>query len=354
MAMKNHKKTYRWIFLAVFVVALLFLLATLLYGVYLYYYSKINYQAAQEETFVIQPKEDEIRVDTEPQTTAFVPDEDWEYSSETVRNILLIGVDNDNREGMQSRGNADGLILLSINEKTKQVILTSLMRDIDVLLPEGYHTKITLSYYFRGIPGLIEVVERNFNVPIDNYVLVNYLNLIDIVDAFGGVTLDVTQDELIWMEEKIENLNILTGQPAGSNLISPTRAGELTLNGIQTAAYLRIRYAGNGDFDRTARARHVLTELKNKARKMSAGEWNRMINVILPCIQTDLSQSDILTLAFNTRNYLKYNMISQRIPIEGSYQIMDMIGSEVVLDYQLNNEYLYYTIYEGYEPPTAG
>ena len=183
MAMKNHKKTYRWIFLAVFVVALLFLLATLLYGVYLYYYSKINYQAAQEETFVIQPKEDEIRVDTEPQTTAFVPDEDWEYSSETVRNILLIGVDNDNREGMQSRGNADGLILLSINEKTKQVILTSLMRDIDVLLPEGYHTKITLSYYFRGIPGLIEVVERNFNVPIDNYVLVNYLNLIDIVDA---------------------------------------------------------------------------------------------------------------------------------------------------------------------------
>ena len=349
----TRKKKKKWIVIGIVFTLLMFLLAAA-YAVYLSYYSKLNFQTPEEEELVIEPETDEIRTVENEQEAVFVPDGDWDYSEGKVRNILLIGVDNDTLAGMQYRGNADGVIIVSINEQTKQVVLSSLMRDIDVLLPEGYHTKLTLSYHFRGTQGLIEAVERNFNVPIDNYILVNYLNLIDIVDAFGGVTMEVTRDELVWMADKIYNLNTSTGQSETSNLISPDRAGLLTLNGVQTAAYLRIRYAGNGDFDRTARARRVLIELKNKAMQMSAGELNEMMNVVLPCIQTDLTQGDILTLGFNMGKYLKYEVVSNRIPIEGSYQIVEMIGSEVMVDYQVNNEYLYYTIYEGHEPRVLG
>lgn len=411
------KKT--WIVIGI-VAAVLFLLLATAWSVYLSYYSKLNFQTAEEEALLepvgeetavsesgepsvspaeeaeppespepdaVQPgekaegeaaaeeppalpeEETETQVPAEEppvpieeeegpliwsedtdDAAAFVAGEDWDYSGKKVKNILLIGVDNDNLGGLNKRGNADGLVILSINESTKQLVLSSLMRDIDVTLPKGEHTKITLSYHLGGVAGLIEVIERSFNIPIDNYVLVNYLNLIEIIDAFGGVTLEVSAVELDVMEDKIKNLNWMTGQPANSNMIPFSQAGLLTLNGVQTTAYLRIRDAGHDDFDRTGRARTVLIELKKKAQEMSIGELNDMMDVVLPNIQTDLTQMDILSLMLKSGKYLKYQVVSNRIPIDGSYRMVTRVGSEVDIDFQVNNAFLYYTIYEGHEP----
>lgn len=272
---------------------------------------------------------------------------DGDFSGKHVKNILLIGVDNDYVGGMDKLGNADGLIIVSINEDTKRVVLNSIMRDSFVAVPDRYNTKITLTYHFGGVDLLLETLEANFGIPIDNYVLVNYLNLIDIVNAMGGVEMDVTAQELYWMQPKIENLNGLLGRDEETDVLPTSMAGRLTLNGIQTAAYLRIRYAGNGDFDRTGRARDVVLALKDKAAAMSVKQLNELADVVLPCVTTDLSQGEVLSLLLNAPKYMKYEMESNRIPIDGAYSLSDntSAGSVVVIDYPMNKKFLYDSIY---------
>lgn len=275
--------------------------------------------------------------------------ENWDYDVSDVTNILLIGVDNDNLEGLEDRGNADGLMILSVNKSTKQVVLSSLMRDVKVSVPgAGYKTKLTLVYHYEGLGTLIDTIEQNFGIPIDNYVMVNYLSVVDVVDAMGGIELEVNSDELYWMEPKIINLNELLGQDADANLIDPSQAGTLTLNGIQTAAFLRIRYAGDGDFDRTGRARTVLMALADKAKELNVVEIFSLADRVLPQITTDLSQSGALSLLLNMPKYLGYDMVSNRIPIDDSWYFENSNnGSFVIIDLPVNREFLYRSIYEG-------
>lgn len=266
-----------------------------------------------------------------------------------VVNILLIGVDNDYAEGMNDLGNADGLIIVSVNSKTKQVVLTSLMRDIKVEVPatEGHKTKLTLTYHEGGTDELIDTIEYNFGIKIDNYALINYISLVEIIDAMGGVTMDVTSSEIYWMDPKLQNVCSLVGKSYDENKLTMEQAGTLTLNGVQTAAYLRIRYAGDSDFDRTARARNVIMALAEKAKGMSLGELNKLANVIFPCITTDVSTSDIMSLIIKYANVFKYEMRSERVPCDGTFTLTNQGVSYVEIDFDANRQYLYDTIYEG-------
>ena len=265
--------------------------------------------------------------------------------SKDVTNILLIGVDNDNMAGMNDLGNADGLILLSINKGAKQIILTSFMRDIKVELPEGGYTKLTSSYHKGGTAMLIDTIEKNFGVPIDSYVLVNYLNVVEIVDAVGGITMDVSADELYHMEIKVRNINGLLGLDPNANMIPPENAGTLTLNGVQTTAYLRVRMAGNNDVERTERARNVLLKLKDKLMEMSVPELNSFANKALPCITTDMAHGDILKLMLGAVGYMNYEMLSNRVPVDGAFSYSQDGNAFVVIDYDINRAALQNIIY---------
>lgn len=356
MEEKKTKKKRR-VPLAIWIVAALMLL--IICGSYFgvsYFYSRMNIQAPASE------KESQIAVDDSWKELIsneelgnidkklqenLESESDWDYSAANVTNILLIGVDNDYALGMNERGNADGIIIASINKTTKQVVLTSLMRDIYVSVPGAYNTKLTLTYHYGGTQVLIDTIEANFGIPIDNYILVNYLNVIDIVDAVGGLTFDVSADELFWMDEKIRNLNELLGLDGNANLIDPSQAGTLLLNGVQTAAYMRIRYAGNGDFDRTERARNVLMGLKDKAMGMGVTELVSFANVILPMITTDLSQGKAIGLVMNAPTLLGYKMVSNRVPVDDSWYFADLDGAVVIIDFPVNREFLSRSIYEG-------
>ncbi len=342
---KKGKKRRRRIHPAITILAVI--LVILLGGSYLtfsYFYSRLNISHVEEFIHSLGGEKEET-IEGEELPSA----EGWDYDIADVTNILLIGVDNDNLSGLDDRGNADGLMILSINKNTKQVVLSSLMRDILASVPgEGYKTKLTLAYHYAGTQALIDTIETNFGVPIDNYIMVNYLSVIDIVDAVGGLELELTQDELYWMQPKIQNLNTLLGQDENANLIDPSQEGTLLLNGIQTAAFMRIRYAGDGDFDRTERARTVLMALADKARDLKMTEMLSLADRMLPQITTDLSQTRILSLLMSLPKYLGYDMVSNRIPAGDSwYYDNNSNGSFVVIDYSVNREFLYRSIYEG-------
>lgn len=351
---KKKEKRKRRIPIGVWIaVAVLVLIIGGSYLTFSYFYSRLNTSLGDEDRLNVDDSwksllSDALLGDLDKELQRNLESgSDWDYNAADVTNILLIGVDNDYAPGMDDRGNADGLIIVSINKTTKQVVLSSLMRDIYVSVPDKYNTKITLAYHYEGTQTLIDTIEANFGIPIDNYVLVNYLNVIDIVDAVGGLTMDVDSDELYWMESKISNLNQLLGLPGDANLIDPSQAGTLLLNGVQTAAYMRIRYAGDGDFDRTERAREVLLGLKDKAADMSVTELLSFANMVLPMITTDISQVRALSLIMSAPTYLGYEMVSNRIPIDDSWYFADINGSVVVVDFSVNREFLYRSIYEG-------
>ena len=343
---KKHAKTRRRrVHPAVWVTVVL--LIVLVGGSYLgfrYFYSRLNVSHWENIVGTWQGEKSDTDVGDD-----LPAGENWDYDVSDVTNILLIGVDNDNLEGLEDRGNADGLMILSVNKSTKQVVLSSLMRDVKVSVPGvGYKTKLTLVYHYEGLGTLIDTIEQNFGIPIDNYVMVNYLSVVDVVDAMGGIELEVNSDELYWMKPKIINLNELLGQDADANLIDPSQAGTLTLNGIQAAAFLRIRYAGDGDFDRTGRARTVLMALADKAKELNVVEIFSLADRVLPQITTDLSQSGALSLLLNMPKYLGYDMVSNRIPIDDSWYFENSNnGSFVIIDLPVNREFLYRSIYEG-------
>lgn len=250
-----------------------------------------------------------------------------------VMNILLIGVDNDNLAGMEARGNADGLMLLSVNTKTKQIVLTSIMRDISIKVPDKYRTKITLVYRDFGTETLIDTIEYNFGITIDNYALVNYLNVIEIFDALGGLDMEISKGEINGMNSKMDNLNSLTGDPKGTDFLSAEDEGMTHLNGKQIAALLRIRNVGGNDEGRTERARKIILAAKDRVSEMGLVELNSFSDVVLKNITTDITANEALGLLAQVPAYLKYEFVSNRIPIDGSYT---SDGSYIYVDYEEN------------------
>ena len=266
-----------------------------------------------------------------------------------VMNILLLGIDNDNSAGFDTRGNADGIMLVSINPKTREVILTSFMRDTKVSVNPYRRDKLTNVYHDGGIELFKQVFEENFGIPIDNYALFNYIDIIDIVDELGGIDVEIAEDEIPETEAKIRSVAELKGLNYEDYLINWYGPGVIHLNGVQVAGYMRIRPAyGNYDAGRTDRARYVASLLMDKLYKKSLPGKIRFATTLLSKIETDITTGDILKIALHAGKLRSYKRISDRIPIDGSYTSQnDGNGYFAVPDLEVNREHLQQSIYQG-------
>ena len=264
-----------------------------------------------------------------------------------VTNILLIGVDNDNLEGMEKLGSADGILLATINTSTEEIVFTSFLRDTRVAVDRNYNEKLTYVYHKGGIDLLRNTMESNFNIPIDYYAIFNYLDIISLVDSVGGLELELNEEEIKEMSGKISNLAKLTGEDADEYLLTPDQAGKINLNGLQTAAYMRIRpnYSHN-DFGRTERARKIVFQLLEKAYSMSLPELISFAGDLLSKVQTDISAQAMLSIAAGAEQLKSYSQVSDRIPLDDAYTSLNN-GSYLVPNFELTNQHLHDSLYEG-------
>lgn len=270
------------------------------------------------------------------------------FTLDDITNVLLVGVDNDNPAGMDRRGNADGIMLVSVNNNTKQLTLTSFMRDTKIRQPGEYEKKITTIYHDAGVKKLVEAIEQNFGVYINNYILVNYLDVRSIVDLLGGLDIELSADEINSMRVKIQEIEKLTGAADGSNAIRADQAGLVHLNGIQTAAYLRIRPAStNYDSGRTERARKVVTLMLEKFKTMNTKEKAAFADKVLSSIETNMTDSEILSFSQSTSEFMDFDLYSAKIPLDGTYRDSADGNNFILPDFEINNKYLYESIYEG-------
>lgn len=304
------------------------LLIALVLGMFFYYTSKLNIEVFGDEPesgfFSMLKKDDD---------------------SDGVTNILIIGADSDVGSSLESQGNGDGLVILSVNNAKKQITLTSLMRDIRVVKSNGYATKLTLAYHDGGPELLIECIESNMGIDIDNYVRVKYPDVVKIIDAAGGVEMELNEDEIYRMQAKIEAVAKTVGADWQWNKIQSDQAGVYKLNGVQAAGFMRVRLAGDGDLERTSRARRVLMELRDNMRDMNLIQLANFANVVLPCITTDMDQNDIATHLVKLNKYLKYDLVSNRIPVDDSFYYSQDGHAYTVIKFDINREHFYNLVY---------
>lgn len=233
-------------------------------------------------------------------------DEDLVSSGEGIINILLIGQD--------SRGNhnvklSDTMILCTINLKTKELTLTSFMRDLYVKLPEYNGIKygsnrINVCYPLGGMGMLDKCLYENFGVEVDHNIEVSFDGFEAIIDLLGGIDMTLTKAEAIYMNKNtnwglVEGVNHLTGE--------------------QALTYARIRKI-DSDFNRTQRQRNVITTVVEMCMKMSVSELDALLVEVLPQITTDMTNADIYGYVADILPILPDLTInSLRIPADGTY-----------------------------------
>ncbi len=240
---------------------------------------------------------------------------------EDVISIALFGTDfTENEKYGNLYGASDATMILGIDTKNNRLKLFSLMRDLYLDLPDGSGNKQNLNYTMAyGGPELIlKTINYNFNLTVDKFIHVSLHTLPTIIDKLGGIELNITSDELNYINSYITNID----NENGTNTEKITTAGLQTLNGTQAAAYCRIRYTEGRDFKRTERQREVLTALFEKFKTASITDLATMMNDILPLVSTNLTNTEIMSIASKVLSMGVPTIEQSRFPLDGKSEMI--------------------------------
>ncbi len=253
-------------------------------------------------------KPDDVHINKEVQQVI----DDGTTSMKGYRNVALFGVDSRNKE-LDKNTRTDVIMIASINQDTKEVKLVSVYRDTWLNLSTDKYGKANAAYAKGGAKQAISMLNMNLDMDITDFVTVGFDAVIHVVDAVGGVEINVTEAEIkdlnnyqISMVGKQTGLNA-KGEPnfearEGIDYTPVTKPGLQTLNGLQATAYSRIRYVG-GDGARTERQRTVLTQMAKKAMQLKPATINEIANAVFSEIATSLSIQEILSLLADIASY---------------------------------------------------
>lgn len=214
-------------------------------------------------------------------------------------NIALFGIDN-RSTGKYVSGNSDCIMIASINNDTKEVRLISVYRDSFLAVDDDDNLRKLNAAYAKGGPtGAVAALNKNLDLDIKEYVAVDFNAVMEVVDALGGIELDISSKEAETMKIYINEMN----EVMGTNGTAVSGPGLQTVNGIQALAYCRDRYSGGDDYGRTERQRTVISKIVEKAKAASLPTLNKVIDKLFPDISTSLSSSEILGLAAGIKDY---------------------------------------------------
>ncbi len=254
-------------------------------------------------------------------------------ATEDIFRILLIGVDS---RDDNIKGRSDCMILFDINSKTKKIVMTSLLRDIYVDIPGYESNRLNAAYALGGPRLLTQTISNSFGIDVDKYVIINFWLVRDVVDALGGVEVDVTSEELEQINNNLNEQNKLLGNQYGTDHLAESNIGKIQLNGNQALAYARIRYEGS-DFSRTGRQREVVSAGIEKVKGLGILDIDNMLNQFLPRVTTNLTEKDVLNLLVLALKRKDYSIESMAIPVSGTWEYATIRGRAVIkVDYAAN------------------
>lgn len=236
-----------------------------------------------------------------------------------VENILVFGIDSRSTSEVVAR--SDAMMIVSIDKEANTVKLISLMRDIGVYIGDTDETssnsldKLAHAYAYGGVGLMINTINRNFDLDIQRFVMLDFNSAADVIDLCGGVNIEVQDAEV-----KYANINI-TEQNNVSGGTAPllTSGGMQTLSGIQAIGWSRIRYL-DSDFVRTSRQRTVATALMNKVSSMNTISQLAMVEDSAGMFETNMRQADLIRIGLNAIGGVG-SMSEYRVPEDNLYSV---------------------------------
>ena len=257
-----------------------------------------------------------------------------------VVNILLLGVDNRSVELVSGR--ADANIICSINTQDGSIKLTSIARDTAVEVP-GYKSKKRLNTAFKfgskdgdiakGAELAMKTVNRNFQMNIERYVVVNIHGLADIIEALGGVDMELTKGEA-----QAINYELHVKEPMDDVQRDKLEVadGVQHLDGMEAVTYGRIRnLQGQNDLNRNERQRKLLEAL---LKKVMEDMDLQLIETALPYGKTNLTADELLSLGMTVLSGSAMQNLASGgevvgqfgIPMEKQYGYREFNGESLV------------------------
>lgn len=252
-------------------------------------------------------------------------------------NIALFGVDS--REGeLTKKTRSDTIIIASINNANGEIKLCSVYRDTYLNLSNDEYTKCNAAYMEGGPEQAISMLNMNLDMDIENFITIGFRGLTDVVDALGGIPIEVTDAEI----SHLNNYQSTMATELKMDYTPVKSAGLQTLNGLQATAYCRIRYTAGDDFKRAWRQRTVLMACLEKAKGMSYSQLETVANKAFGETYTSLDLSEILDLLKNIANY---NVVDNNGFPEESMRTTGTIGKKgscvVAVDLESNVKWLH-------------
>lgn len=244
-----------------------------------------------------------------------------------MRNILLLGVDS--RTG-KIEGRTDTMILLTVDIERKVIKLTSFLRDLYVEIPGYKNNRLNSAFVFGGFPLLQKTFEKNFGVKPDAYIAVNLSGLAKIIDALGGVYVDVDAKKIdrinaviYWYNKQVLNLTNLNDGYV-------KKGGYQKLTGKQAEAWARYRYS-ESDYQRSARQRQLISIIFDEVKKMSVKELVNFALTNANLVQTNLTLQEMISLAPAVLALSDAEIQEFRIPIDNGSKSQTISGMSVLV-----------------------
>ncbi len=213
--------------------------------------------------------------------------------------IALFGVDSTVGE-LTKNTRSDTIMIASINNETNEVKIMSVYRDTYLNLGDDTYNKCNAAYAKGGPQAAISMLNMNLDLDITDFVTIGFDGLMDVVDAVGGIEIEIDSAEL----KHINNYQISIADTSDLDGYDPvTTTGLQTVDGLQAVSYCRIRYTAGDDFARTERQREVIQAILDEAQSLSVGELTGIAENAFSSIYTSLELTDIIAVLSNIAAY---------------------------------------------------
>lgn len=267
-------------------------------------------------------------------------------SMEGTRSVALVGLDS--RDGSLLSGNSDTMIVATLNHRRHTLKMFSLYRDtyLDVEVGKAVYRKANNAYATGGPAKMVTMLNRNLDLNITDYVTIDFKALQVAVDDLGGIDVEMTDDEVIWMNDN----GWETAEVCGVQwwYVDPGK-GSYHLNGVQAVSYARIRKTTGNDFKRTSRQRLVISKIIERAKKAGVPALVQTVQDVFPMISTSLSEKDLLALAVGVVFYKTESQGFPFVHIEKDVKGLDAVVP-VTLEHNVKELHRWLFGVEDYSP----
>lgn len=259
-------------------------------------------------------------------------------------NVALFGVDATNSSQLYKNSRSDTIMVASVNMDNGEIKLVSVYRDTYLNVGNDKYRKANNAYKNGGAEQAIAMMNMNLDLDIKDFITVNYQAVIDVVDGLGGIWINIeSQEEIGHLNNYQESIIRDTMPNRDLKDFTPVKeTGYQLLNGLQAAAYCRIRYTSGNDFKRTQRQRDVVQAIEDQAKQTDLTTLANLFTKVLNNVYTSIKADDMLALINNIGNY---EIVDEGgFPVEGMRTTGNIgaVGSSVIpLDLEANVVWLH-------------